>query len=42
MELKDGFGNQTSIKFSNVNTHPNLSRGNFKFVPPKGVDVLSQ
>ena len=42
MELKDGFGNQTSIKFSNVNTQPNLSRGNFKFVPPKGVDVLSQ
>ena len=42
MELKDGFGNQTSIKFNNVNTHPNLSRGNFKFVPPKGVDVLSQ
>lgn len=41
MELKDGFGNQTAIKFNNVNTKPNLSRGTFKFVAPKGVDVLS-
>ncbi len=41
MELKDGFGNQTTIKFNSVNTKPNLSRGAFKFVAPKGVDVLS-
>lgn len=41
MELKDGFGNQTAIKFNNINTKPNLSRGTFKFVAPKGVDVLS-
>ncbi|UOP04562.1 outer membrane lipoprotein chaperone LolA [Conchiformibius kuhniae] len=42
MELKDGFGNQTAIRFHGVNTKPNLSKGAFKFVPPKGVDVLSQ
>ncbi|RRD89988.1 outer membrane lipoprotein chaperone LolA [Conchiformibius steedae] len=42
MELKDGFGNQTSIRFRGINTKPNLSKGTFKFVPPKGVDVLSQ
>lgn len=42
MELKDGFGNQTSIKFNGVNTKPNLSKSQFKFVAPKGVDVLSQ
>jgi len=24
-----------------LNTKPNLSRGAFKFTPPKGVDVLS-
>lgn len=42
MELKDGFGNQTSIKFNSVNTKPNLSKSQFKFVAPKGVDVLSQ
>ena len=27
MRLKDSFGNQTTIKFNNLNTHPNLSRG---------------
>lgn len=42
MELKDGFGNQTSISFNNLNTKPNLSRNTFIFTPPKGVDILSQ
>lgn len=42
MELKDSFGNQTSIRFSGINTKPNLSKSEFKFTPPKGVDVLSQ
>ena len=41
MQLKDGFGNETTISFSNLNTKPNLSRNAFKFTPPKGVDVLS-
>ncbi|MFV2030650.1 outer membrane lipoprotein chaperone LolA [Neisseria sp. S1] len=41
MQLKDSFGNETSISFSNLNTKPNLSRNTFKFTPPKGVDVLS-
>ena len=41
MQLKDSFGNQTSITFGSLNTKPNLSRGAFKFTPPKGVDVLS-
>ena len=42
MELKDSFGNQTTIRFGSINTKPCLSRGHFKFTPPKGVDVLSQ
>lgn len=42
MELKDSFGNQTSISFSQLNTKPNLSRSTFQFTPPKGVDVLKQ
>lgn len=42
MELKDSFGNKTSIRFGSLNTQPNLSRGTFKFTPPKGVDVLTQ
>ena len=42
MELKDSFGNQTTIRFGSINTKPGLSRSHFKFTPPKGVDVLSQ
>ncbi|UOO80949.1 outer membrane lipoprotein chaperone LolA [Uruburuella testudinis] len=41
MQLKDSFGNETTISFSNLNMKPNLSRNTFKFTPPKGVDVLS-
>lgn len=41
MQLKDSFGNETTIRFNNVNSKPNLSRSLFKFTPPKGVDVLS-
>ena len=41
MQLKDSFGNETTISFSSLNTKPNLSRNAFKFTPPKGVDVLS-
>lgn len=42
MELKDSFGNQTTIQFNDLNTRPNLSRSAFKFTPPQGVDVLKQ
>ena len=42
MELKDSFGNQTTIQFNQLNTKPNLSRSAFKFTPPAGVDVLEQ
>ena len=42
MELKDSFGNQTTIQFNQLNTKPNLSRAAFKFTPPAGVDVLEQ
>ncbi|ASK26826.1 outer membrane lipoprotein chaperone LolA [Neisseria chenwenguii] len=41
MQLKDSFGNETTISFSGLNTKPNLSRSVFKFTPPKGVDVVS-
>ncbi|PIT41752.1 outer membrane lipoprotein chaperone LolA [Snodgrassella alvi] len=42
MQLKDSFGNLTTITFSKINTHPQLNRALFKFTPPKGVDVLTQ
>ena len=42
MQLKDSFGNLTDISFSNINLHPNFTPKQFKFTPPKGVDVLSE
>lgn len=42
MQLRDSFGNNTTIRFNNVDTKPALSRGQFTFTPPQGVDVLSQ
>ncbi|MDO1508787.1 MULTISPECIES: outer membrane lipoprotein chaperone LolA [unclassified Neisseria] len=41
MQLKDSFGNETTIRFNNLNMKPNLPRSTFTFTPPKGVDVLS-
>lgn len=41
MNLKDGFGNQTTISFGGLNTKPHLSRGTFKFTPPAGVDIVT-
>lgn len=40
MELKDSLGNLTNIRFSNLNTKANLSKKEFQFTPPAGVDVL--
>lgn len=42
MALKDGFGNETTIQFKQINTQAPLSRSQFQFTPPKGVDVLTQ
>uniref|UniRef100_UPI003F588FC0 outer membrane lipoprotein chaperone LolA n=1 Tax=Neisseria leonii TaxID=2995413 RepID=UPI003F588FC0 len=42
MQLQDSFGNRTQIRFANLNTQPNLSASQFRFTPPKGVDVMSR
>ncbi|MAF75125.1 MAG: outer membrane lipoprotein carrier protein LolA [Idiomarinaceae bacterium] len=42
MVLNDNLGQTTSIKFSNIKLNPNLGSGQFKFTPPKGVDVINQ
>ncbi len=42
MQLKDSFGNQTTISFAGLNTKPGLARSAFTFTPPKGVDVLTR
>lgn len=41
MQLKDNFGNQTTIQFSNLNNKPSFANGTFTFTPPKGADVMS-
>lgn len=42
MELRDAFGLKTEIRFSNMQRNPQLSPSLFKFVPPKGADVLGE
>ncbi len=42
MELYDAFGHKTILKFSNMKRNPQLSPALFKFVPPKGADVLGE
>ena len=39
MQFIDNFGNQTSLKFTNVQTGISLPNSDFKFVIPAGVDV---
>ncbi|MGV8933099.1 MAG: outer membrane lipoprotein chaperone LolA [Gallionellaceae bacterium] len=40
MELRDAFGLKTELRFTNMQINPKLSPQLFKFVPPKGADVL--
>ncbi len=42
MELKDNFGQTTMIKFSALEKNPKLASDVFKFVPPKGADVVGE
>ena len=40
MELADSFGQTTVLKFTNLRRNPKLEAALFKFVPPKGADVI--
>lgn len=42
MVLNDTLGQTTSIKFSGIKLNPSISSSQFKFTPPKGVDVINQ
>lgn len=42
MELHDAFGHHTVLHFSSFMSNPSLSSQLFRFVPPKGADVLSE
>ena len=40
MELVDPFGQTTLLRFTNIQRNPRLDPAAFRFVPPKGADVL--
>ena len=40
MELKDSFGQETRLTFDHVKKNVSMKAEDFKFVPPKGVEVL--
>jgi outer membrane lipoprotein carrier protein len=42
MELADHFGQTTVLRFGALERNPPLAAGEFRFVPPKGADVLGQ
>ncbi|MBU1425304.1 MAG: outer membrane lipoprotein chaperone LolA [Gammaproteobacteria bacterium] len=42
MELHDAFGHRTELRFTGLKNNPSLPSQLFKFVPPKGADVLGE
>ena len=42
MELVDHFGQTTVLRFSGIVRNPPLDASTFRFVPPKGADVLGE
>ena len=42
MALRDNFGQTTYLTFSDLTKNPSLPEDFFKFVPPDGVDVISE
>ena len=42
MELDDNFGQTTVLKFTALRRNPKLDPDLFKFVPPKGADVIGE
>ncbi len=42
MELTDHFGQTTLLRFSNIARNPPVDPAAFRFVPPKGADVLGE
>jgi outer membrane lipoprotein carrier protein len=41
MDLYDGFGQRTVVRFSGIERNPKLSQELFRFSPPPGADVIS-
>lgn len=42
MNLKDSYGNLTSIQFSKLERNPTLNQQTFMFKPPQGADVVGE
>ena len=42
MKMFDHFAQQTSLKFNNIKSNPDLSRQRFQFTPPADVDVIGE
>jgi len=42
MELHDAFGHHTVLRFTELKSNPTFGAQLFKFVPPKGADVLGE
>jgi len=42
MEVRDNFGQTTTLLFTEFRSNPSLSPDAFRFVPPKGADVVGE
>jgi len=42
LDMEDGFGQRSTIRFEGFKTHPTLPASQFQFKPPTGADVLKQ
>lgn len=42
MEVQDSFGQTTTLLFTDFQPNPMLARDTFRFVPPKGADVVGE
>ncbi len=42
MEIHDNFGQTTLLRFTRFQVNPALGAGQFRFVPPKGADVVGE
>ena len=42
MELTDTFGNVTTLRFGSFERNPTLEATQFRFIPPKGADVVGE
>jgi outer membrane lipoprotein carrier protein len=42
MEIRDNFGQVTTLIFTEFRSNPSLPKDEFRFVPPKGADVVGE